>query len=58
MSADMGVKIVSPNVKYTEKFIETNYEYSTTKVKTVNGCTIVSRKFIYYNLINSIRKCT
>lgn len=42
MSADMDVKIVSPNVKYTEKFIETNYEYSTTKVKTVNGCTIVS----------------
>lgn len=43
INSNTSVKVISPSVKYTDDFIEADYEYSTSKVKTEsNGEVIVS----------------
>ena len=43
MSANNNIKIISPHIKYTDDFIDVNYNYSSTNVKKQNGNIYVSK---------------
>lgn len=42
-----NVRVNSPNVKYTEEFIEAKYEYQTTKIESAEESGIVVSIFFY-----------
>ena len=47
------IKVESPNVKYTDDYIESNYQYSTTKVRQEGQTLIASPETTLYNFRTS-----